>query len=115
MKKLFLYMAFYISLFLAAFFITKLFIQDDMTNKAMLKAEEEANINNQKQKSTYQITIKNSYIIVYNQATEEIFEYTDIRSDIIRKTQPDIYMKLQNGIIFDSKDKVYTFLEGLAS
>lgn len=65
-------------------------------------------------KSNYIVTIKNGYIIVYQNSVENIYEYTGIDAETIKITDEDMYNKLKESVIFDTREELFSFLESIA-
>lgn len=68
-------------------------------------------INNTK---TYSLGEKNGYVVVYDDSTGKIFEYTDISLDILKALNIEVYRVLYE-LKFDSKYELFEFLESLDS
>lgn len=63
----------------------------------------------------YIVGIKNDYVIVYKNSLDCIFEYTGIDAKVIKCVNPKLYLKINDHIVFDSKEDLFDFLESLAS
>ena len=61
------------------------------------------------------VGIKNGYVIVYRNTFEQIYEYTDIDIEKVKVNNIDLYNKLVETIEFDTEDKLFDFLESIAS
>ncbi len=70
--------------------------------------------NNQINKTNYIVTIKNGYIIVYENSIENIYEYTGIEAETIRITDVETYNKLNESLIFNTREDLFDFLESIA-
>lgn len=65
-----------------------------------------------KKKETYGLSIKDGHLVVINNQTKEIFEYTDIE----KKNLPaDVLRMLEQKKVFQTKEDVYHFLESCSS
>jgi len=64
--------------------------------------------------TNYIVTIKNGYIIVYENTVENIFEYTGIDAETIRVTDEEMYNKLNESLIFNTEEELFDFLQSIA-
>ena len=64
--------------------------------------------------TNYIVTIKNGYIIVYENTVENIFEYTGIDAETIRLTDEEMYNKLNESLIFNTEEELFDFLQSIA-
>ena len=139
MKKLFLYGSLFLAVFIITFYISsKIFSEstkkyNQETSEAQKVINEEFNINTsittEAKKEEIQIAsamdaiennrfivgIKNGYVIVYRNTFEQIYEYTDIDIEKVKVNNIDLYNKLVETIEFDTEDKLFDFLESIAS
>lgn len=65
-------------------------------------------------KSNYIVTIKNGYIIVYQNSVENIYEYTGIDAEMIKITDEEMYNRLKESVIFNTREELFSFLESIA-
>lgn len=64
--------------------------------------------------TNYIVTIKNGYIVVYENTVENIFEYTGIDAETIRVTDEEMYNKLNESLIFNTEEELFDFLQSIA-
>lgn len=63
-------------------------------------------------KITYGLAIKEGNLVVINNQTKEVFEYTDMKEEDLPK---DVLQMLQKKEVFESREEVYHFLESYSS
>lgn len=63
-------------------------------------------------KITYGLKIKDGTLVVINNQTKEVFEYTDMKKEDLPE---DILKMLQDKTIFKDQEEVYHFLESYSS
>lgn len=137
MKKLFLYLSIIIVgivIFFTAFYISKQFFQKNSYKMIVEETEEEQEyvyvpedifiesvVHNAEQKAhmyennyKYNLRIVNGYIVVYDCLSNQVFEYTDIDADIIKKLDLKLYNDLENKK-FTTKEELFDFLESIDS
>ncbi len=139
MKKLFLYGSLFLTVFAITFYIsskifsesTKKYNQEISEAQKILNEEYDINteITTEEKKEQIQVAsamdaiennrfivgIKNGYVIVYRDTFEQIYEYTDICAEKVKINNIDLYNKLEKTIEFDTEDKLFDFLESIAS
>ena len=64
--------------------------------------------------SKYSLGVKNGYVVVYENSSDSVFEYTDIDIDLLRELNFDIYEKIEE-LEFDNKEELFIFLESIES
>ncbi len=80
------------------------------------KNNDDSNIeNSETDTTTYFAGIRNGYVVVYENTTDNVFEYTDIDAELIRLMNPDLFRKLESNVILKTKEDVYKFLESISS
>ncbi len=138
MKKLFLYITLLTLVFIIAFSISEYFFYNHTKNNTKLTATEDVDateqeetielpdvamteeiidtINSYKGQETtnYIVTIKNGYIIVYENTVENIYEYTGIDAETIRVTDEVLYEQLMESLVFYTREELFDFLESIA-
>lgn len=65
--------------------------------------------------NVYIVCIKDNQIVVCKNTVDEIYEFTGINADIIKACHGEIYQALKEGIRYDSIEKMFDFLESIAS
>lgn len=63
-------------------------------------------------KTTYGLEIKEGNLVVVNNYTKEVFEYTDMKKEDLPS---DILQMIQDHKVFESREEVYHFLESYSS
>ena len=63
-------------------------------------------------RTTYGLAIKDGSLVVINNHTREVFEYTDMKQEDLPS---DILKMIQDKKIFESREEVYHFLESYSS
>ena len=63
-------------------------------------------------KTTYGLAIKEGSLVVVNNHTKEVFEYTDMKKEDLPS---DILQMIQDHKVFESREEVYHFLESYSS
>lgn len=137
MKKLFLYLSIIILgtvIFFTAFYLSKKFFKENCYKVVIEETEEkpeyvyeqddlfvESIVHNAEQKAhiladnyKYGLSIVNGYIVVYDCLSNQVFEYTDIDADIIKKLDLKLYNELENRK-FTTKEELFDFLESIDS
>ena len=62
----------------------------------------------------YNLKIVNGYIVVYNNLSNQVYEYTDIDADIIQELDYELYQKIEE-MEFNTKEELFVFLESIDS
>lgn len=62
----------------------------------------------------YNLKIVNGYIVVYNNLSNQVYEYTDIDADIIKELDYELYQKIEE-MEFNTKEELFVFLESIDS
>ncbi len=63
-------------------------------------------------KITYGLSIRDGHLVVINNHTKEVFEYTDMKKEDL---PADILRMLKKKKVFESREEVYHFLESYSS
>lgn len=63
-------------------------------------------------KITYGLKIKDGTLVIINNRTKEVFEYTDMKQEDLPE---DILEMLRNKVVFEDQEEVYHFLESYSS
>ena len=63
-------------------------------------------------RTTYGLAIKEGSLVVVNNHTKEVFEYTDMKKEDLPS---DILQMIQDHKVFESREEVYHFLESYSS
>lgn len=117
MKKLFLYLILFVGLFLLCFLLANEYFSQRMQEKNQNKLEIAADsiAMDVADADSYIVGIKDEMVIVYEAASGQVYEYTDIDADLLKKLHPDLYSDLEQTIRFYSKKELYRYLESLSS
>lgn len=62
----------------------------------------------------YNLKIVNGYIVVYNNLSNQVYEYTDIDADIVKELDYELYQKIEE-MEFNTKEELFVFLESIDS
>lgn len=131
MKKLFLYMTYFLAVFLISFAIAFGIYKDytpnykgyvpsdysvisvDLYNKinkyyASVKTDVPTN-------HRYILNVIGDSIVVCIDSIDEIYEYTGININKVKREDNETYQKIMEHIEFESKDKLMDFLESISS
>lgn len=74
--------------------------------------EKEQKATTAKPKVTYGLEIRDGHLVVINNQTKEIFEYTDMKKE---ELPADILKMLKTKKVFETREEVYHFLESYSS
>ena len=74
--------------------------------------EKEQKATTAKPKVTYGLEIREGHLVVINNQTKEIFEYTDMKKE---ELPADILKMLKTKKVFETREEVYHFLESYSS
>ena len=125
MKKLFLYVLLFITIFFAAFelfyayFLHQKWKTEDGLSDTEITATEaslEAAETMQRNAYTgYYLTITDDIVTAYLGDKSTVYEYTDLDANVIRQLDVKLYEELQNGLYFDTRERLFDFLESIVS
>lgn len=120
MKKLFLYIIIFVSIYFAFYYLGRYIIFDYLYPQKNVQTNDNTAAasyinNNINEEDKYIVTTLNDKIVVYKNSLYNLYENTEIDIEILKLTNNDIYQKLKNTIIFNDEEEMYRFLEGLSS
>lgn len=76
------------------------------------KEKEYRKTSTEKKRESYGLSVKDGNLVIVNNLTKEIFEYTDMKEE---ELSADILKMLKQKKIFKSREEVYHFLESYSS
>ena len=86
--------------------------QIHQVQSTVTEASTKVSVTTTEQKITYGLKIKDGTLVVINNHTKEVFEYTDMKKEDLPE---DILEMLRNKTVFEDQEEVYHFLESYSS
>lgn len=86
--------------------------QIHQVQSTVTEASTKVSVTTTEQKITYGLKIKDGTLVVINNYTKEVFEYTDMKKEDLPE---DILEMLRNKTVFEDQEEVYHFLESYSS
>lgn len=86
--------------------------QIHQVQSTVTEASTKVSVTTTEQKITYGLKIKDGALVVINNHTKEVFEYTDMKKEDLPE---DILEMLRNKTVFEDQEEVYHFLESYSS
>lgn len=77
--------------------------------------EEAVNLTKEQDNHKYIVSEENGYVIVFCDDESNVYEYTNIQTDMLKKHSPIEYNRIKEKTIFDSKEQLYKFLQSISS
>lgn len=86
--------------------------QIHQVQSTVTEASTKVSVTTTEQKITYGLKIKDGTLVVINNHTKEVFEYTDMKKEDLPE---DVLEMLRNKTVFEDQEEVYHFLESYSS
>lgn len=86
--------------------------QIHQVQSTVTEASTKTSVTTTEEKITYGLKIKDGTLVVINNHTKEVFEYTDMKKEDLPE---DILIMLRDKTVFEDQEEVYHFLESYSS